>query len=115
MSGEKPKTLGQIGKAAYYDAYRHNAVDEDECWEASAQAVEDAYQMRALAPDEKQADAMVAVAEAAKAWAEWRLGLGQGNLVHKAEDALVEAIEALEKLEWSKIVVEITKMAQEDG
>jgi hypothetical protein len=57
------------------------------------------------------AEARDAVVEAAQIWYAGDLS----DDMSEEEDHLYIAVEALEKLEWSKIVVEITKMAQEDG
>jgi hypothetical protein len=56
-------------------------------------------------------DAVAAVVEAAQIWYAGDLS----DDMSEEEDHLYIAVEALEKLEWSRIVVEITKMAQEDG
>jgi hypothetical protein len=58
-----------------------------------------------------ECDAIAAVVEAAQIWYAGDLS----DDMSEEEDHLYIAVEALEKLEWSKIVVEITKMAQEDG
>jgi hypothetical protein len=105
------KTLGQIAYSAYLgfagtpEDLQFSSDAHREAWEAAAQAVKRAvlpsspFSERQTQEDDALMKARDAVVEAAKAWAEWRLGLGQGNLVHKVEDALVDAIEALEELE----------------
>lgn len=41
---------------------------------------------------ERERDRMRAVVEAARAWAEWRMGYG-GTWVHRTEDALFDAVQ----------------------
>jgi len=63
---------------------------DDECARAKRQIAQ--YKRREREKAER------AVIEAAKAWQQWRMGYG-GLLVHSSEDALFDAIEALDKAE----------------
>ena len=89
------KTLADTAFDAFTTCH---SEDPRERWQAAAEAVADAYQMRALAPDEFTADKQQAVIKAARKVK--RLQLDKSDGWTAAEQELVFAIEALDSGEW---------------
>jgi hypothetical protein len=103
------KTLGQVAYEAFHSDplipselirhwYSQATYYEHEAWEAAAQAVATAFQMRALVPDEAQADAQHAVIEAARAYVSEYRKPYRPSTGHAYQE-LMKAVEALDKAE----------------
>jgi hypothetical protein len=106
------KTLGQIAhetsEAVWVSKYPEHARPKpiqwkklsgthQEAWEAAAQAVANAYQLRALVPDEEESNAIMVLVEAAKVWFVNKVELDPSW--DDWDDRLYAAVKDLEELE----------------